>query len=179
MTTKTDAPAAAIAPAAPAAPAPVAAAPAVTPAAPVVDETEKAATAALKSRLEAAEATIAKMQDEREESEFISKAKALNAPGVDVAKLGRALRKLTKADAQAATDVTEAITGLVAQIEANGTLNRALGSSAGGAPVNSAEEKLAQKAKDIHKANPKLTKQQAYAQALSENPDLYAESLRH
>ena len=109
-------------------------------------------------------------RDRREQAEFTKRADdefgAL--PGESVAK-GAALRAVSKLD----EDEREALTTMLkAGQNALAAFQKENG-AAGGDDTTDAHSQLVAKAEDIRKADPKLTKEQAFKRACEDNPDLY------
>lgn len=134
------------------------------------DEVLKSLPEAIRKRLEESEAAIAKMKAEADEKEAIAKAKALGVGEAE--KVGPLLMRVAKG---ATTDedakFLESLLKGVGEIAGKSALFKSLGS----ASQDEADpaQQLQNKADEIAKSNPKLTKEQAYAQAMKENPGLY------
>lgn len=134
------------------------------------DEVLKSLPEAIRKRLEDAEAEIAKVRAENEEREAVAKAKSLGVGEPD--KVGPLLLRVEKGMTTA--DDAKVLTALlkgVGEIAVKSALFKALGSAA--SEEGSPEEQLQAKADEIAKSNPKLTKEQAYAEAMKQNPQLY------
>lgn len=142
------------------------------------DEAEvmKSLPASIRKRLEEAKAAqeeVAKMKAEKDEAEAIAKAKAIGVG--DPAVLGPLLMRVAKGSTTADDAATlEGIFKSLGEVQKghNVLLFKSLGSSA--AVDGEPEAVLKAKADEIFKsAAGKLTKEQAYAKAMDENPGLY------
>lgn len=125
---------------------------------------------ALEASDKAKDAEIAKMRTDAEEREAIAKAAELKVGDAKV--LGPILLRIRKGTTTAddAAQVEQLLKASAAQAQAGG-LFQTLGSTV--SDVADPEAVLKAKAAEIKKANPKLSHEQAYTQALDENPDLY------
>lgn len=113
---------------------------------------------------------IAKMKAETEEKDAIAKAKALGVG--DAEKVGPMLMRVAKGTT---TDedakFLESLLKGVGEIAGKSALFKSLGSAS--AEEGNPEQQMQAKADEIKKANPKLSKEQAYAEAVQQNPHLY------
>lgn len=142
------------------------------------DDVMKSLPESLRKRLEQADAIakaaqeeVTKMKEAQEQAEFIAKAKAMGAG--DAEKIGGLLMRVAKGTTTA-DDAATLETMLKAASEQGKTaaLFKALGSDS--AVDGEPEAMLKAKADEIQKASDgKLTKEQAYAKAVEENPSLY------
>jgi hypothetical protein len=129
----------------------------------------------LKDRAELAEgrAAIEKAKAEKEEAEYIEKAKDL---GGDAKVLGPVLMRIAKGKTtEADATAIEALLKSMAAIAAKSPLFKNIGTGAGDPNAGDPEAMLKAKAEAIQKANEGMTYAVAYTKALEENPDLYAE----
>lgn len=118
----------------------------------------------------AAQEQIEKMRDEQEDAAAIEKARSIGIG--EPSKLGPLLRRIAKANAEDAT-LIESV--LKAAASAATSLYRPLG-----APVavdGDPEALLKAKADEIRKGKPALSFEQAYTEALDQNPGLYAATI--
>lgn len=134
---------------------------------------EPAREAILKARQAEADAKaqLAKAREAQDTAEAITKAKALNfGKPEDVGPLLMRVAKglTTKADA----DALEALLKSAGEVASKSPLFKALGS--GAAVEGDPDELLKAKAAEIKKARPELTAEQAYAEAVDKNPELYS-----
>ena len=118
---------------------------------------------------EAADA-VQKMKDETETKDAIAKAKSFGVGEAD--KVGPLLMRVAKG-ATTADDAAylETVLKGVGEIAGKSALFKSVGSA--NPEEGDAEAQLQAKANEIAKANTKLSKEQAYAQAMQENPQLY------
>lgn len=123
-------------------------------------------------RLAEAEKMAREERDHRLTQEAITKARTeYKALAVDHAELGTVLKRLHDTDADLAAKVETVLKAATAQAEA-GDIFKAVGST--GAKVTGAEERLEALAKAKAEGSD-LTYEQAFAEALDENPELYAQ----
>ncbi len=115
-------------------------------------------------------AVIEKMATDREEAEFIEKAKGFKIGDAKI--IGPLMRRIEKGltTAEDAKTVEELLKSAGAQAETSNLFKSAGAVLADGA---NPDDVLKAKADEIKKANPKLTHEQAYSQALTENPQAY------
>lgn len=114
--------------------------------------------------------TDAKAEEAAVEGE-VTKARTLGVAEPDA--VGKALHVLRKADS-AATDIVEkALKASLAVSKAGEDIFKAYGAVATAEGDLTPEAELAQKAAEIQKAKPTLTKEQAHAEAAQTNPKLY------
>jgi len=133
------------------------------------EEVLKSLPESIRKRLEANEAEIRKMREERETQEAVAKARGLGLN--DPEKIGPVLARVTKsAKAEDAAALETLLKSLVAVGNAN-VLFRAIGSdqAVDGDPT----EILKAKAEEIRKSRPTLSAEAAYAAAVDQNPALY------
>lgn len=142
------------------------------------DEIIKSLPESIRKRLEDADAAakaaaeeVAKMKEQTETAEYIAKAKALGAGDAD--KLGGLLMRVAKGkttEEDAATFET-----MLKAANAQGQVAALFKSVGSDSAVDGNPGDLLQaKADEIHKAaDGKMTKEQAYAKAMDENPELY------
>jgi hypothetical protein len=134
----------------------------------------------LAKRLETAEGALAKMLEDKRTIEFIGKARELKLRGIDVEKLGSILKRSHEASEELAADVTAAFKALSAQIGKANVLFESIGVATGDGSADATSDGMIEKrAREIVKAGESsgTTFEQAYVQALDENPDLYSNSL--
>lgn len=126
----------------------------------------------VEKRAKEAEEAIAKMQEEQEIRESVVKAAAY--PHVaPAAELGPVLRTIAKADSDTHAKVTQWMAAANAKI-AEGNLYSEIGKSGGTADVDARVESAA---KEVQKADPSLSYEQAVTKALEMNPSLFTDSL--
>lgn len=111
----------------------------------------------------------------RANAESIEKAKAWKFLSLDAEKVGPALRQLAEVDAELAKSVEEALSSVNAQAE-SANIFAEIGKSANPTTGN-AYEQLTSMAKSATETNNNLTFEQAFANAVNSNPDLYAQYL--
>lgn len=112
-------------------------------------------------------------KDHRITVAFITKANTLPNSGTAAGDLANLLKKVS----QKAPDEYPALIAILDTYEKKISENNVLLKEIGGneAPVNDAYAGLETLANDIQKADPKLTKEQAFAKAMDARPDLYRE----
>lgn len=122
-------------------------------------------------KAEEAERIAKEERDNRLNKEFIAKAEGFEALSIEAPKFGPILKavhdKLEKADAEEIERVLKAADEQIAK----GELFKEAGRSGGAAPGGAFEE-ATQKAEDIRKADPKLSKEQALEKAFDADPAL-------
>lgn len=131
----------------------------------------------MKSRLELTEQKLAKMLDEKRTAEFASKARAMSIPGVEVEKMGEILKRAHELDEKLSSDIETVFAAMSAQSRKSAAILSSIGhASADGNADLDGESGIEKRAREIAK-NESLTFEQAYVQALRENPDLYTLTL--
>ncbi len=126
------------------------------------------------ARAVAAEEVLLKERDARADAEAIEKAKAWSHLPLDAEKIGPALRKLAGIDSDLAKSVEDLLTAVEAQAE-SANIFAEIGKSA--APVGgNAYEQLTALAKSAVETNGGSF-EQAFADAVSKNADLYSQYL--
>ena len=111
----------------------------------------------------------------RANAEAVEKAKAWKFLSLDAEKIGPALRQLAEVDAELAKSVEEALASVNAQAE-SANIFAEIGKSANPTTGN-AYEQLTSMAKSATETNNGLTFEQAFANVVTSNPDLYAQYL--
>lgn len=132
----------------------------------------------VRKRLLAAEAdaksnkeALAKMADEKELAEAVSKAKAIGVPNADA--VGALMVRVAKGKTTAEDSKTiEGLLKSAAEVEKASLLFKSLGHH--GAVDGDPEVLMKAKAEEIRKAKPEMTEAQAFDAALQANPELYA-----
>lgn len=131
---------------------------------------------AAQERAEAAEMIAKAERDFRLEREFISKAATLNHLPVSADEFGKVLKNTAEAvDADTFAALWRVLEAANAGVE-SGSLFREVGKSSfvDDGPVSSIEKAAAA----VQQSNPSLTKEQAIAKALEQDPALYTQYLR-
>jgi len=132
----------------------------------------------LAKRLEDATIELAKLKDEKVTAEFVKRAAEIGVPGQDAAHLGGLLKRAYAADKQLGDDVEAALKSAATHAAAvTAPLFAKVGTTGGDAAGASASIKIAHLADELRKQNPKLSKHQAEAKVLEQNPALYKQSL--
>jgi hypothetical protein len=124
----------------------------------------------LRSQKEAAETLVKEMNNQKITDAAIAKAKELKSLPVEETKLVEVVKSIPD-------EVFEILKAANAAIEAGGQFTE-VGKSKGGQGSIDAWTKIEKKADEIAKEDTKLTKQQAIAKAIKDNPDLYREYLK-
>lgn len=122
-----------------------------------------------------AEEVLKSERTTRANAEAVEKAKAWKFLSLDAEKVGPALRQLAEVDAELAKSVEEALTSVNAQAE-SANIFAEIGKSANPTTGN-AYEQLTSMAKSATETNNGLTFEQAFANVVTSNPDLYAQYL--
>jgi len=140
-----------------------------------IDELTKTS-ADLAKRLEASEAETKKLKDEAETAQYVEKARKF--PGLDVNKVAKQLKGAYAVSKEQGEELESLFAAQAAQAKkGQKRLTNSVGSSAPGEvdtnKAAAAETAMAKRIGEIRAAEPKLSKEQAYAKALEENPDLY------
>jgi len=121
------------------------------------------------------EAVLKSERTTRADADSIEKAKAWKFLSLDAEKIGPALRQLAEVDADLAKSVEEALSSVNAQAE-SANIFAEIGKSANPTSGN-AYEQLTSMAKSATETTNGLTFEQAFAQSVSANPDLYKQYL--
>lgn len=133
---------------------------------------------ALEKRVEGAETIAKEERDRRVTAEFITKAEGYGSLSVKPTEFGPVLKRIAEKVDKADFDVLEQLLGATNEQVSKGALFRELGSSVGGQAVpEGAYAEIQQKAEQLRKSDSKLSKGEAEARAMSENPDLQARYL--
>lgn len=139
----------------------------------VVAEMRKAADEAI-ARASTAEQVLLQEREDRADAEAVVKAKAWGHLPIEAEKIGPALRRLAGIDADLAKSVEEMLNAVEAQAE-SANIFAEIGKSA--TPANSsAYEQLTSMAKAVAETSG-VTFEQAFADAVSKNTDLYSQYL--
>jgi len=139
----------------------------------VIAEMRKSADEAT-ARAKAAEEVLLKEREDRADAESVVKAKAWGHLPIEAEKIGPALRRLAGIDSDLAKSVEEMLNAVEAQAE-SANIFAEIGKSA--TPANgSAYEQLTSMAKAVAETSG-VTFEQAFADAVSKNTDLYSQYL--
>jgi hypothetical protein len=139
----------------------------------IVSEMRKAADEAT-ARATAAEEVLLKEREDRADAEAVAKAKAWGHLPIEAEKIGPALRRLAGIDQDLAKSVEEMLNAVEAQAE-SANIFAEIGKSA--SPTNgSAIEQLTSMAKAVAETSG-VTFEQAFANAVTQNTDLYSQYL--
>lgn len=129
------------------------------------------------ARVAAAEAAVAKERDTRLDGEAVAKSKDLfKALSVEHDTLAPALRRVELIAPELHKAVTTALKAADAQLATAGVITSVVGESASKAAVTGetgAYEQIVAKAKELVTAGTAPTFEQAFAKAVSDNPELY------
>lgn len=140
----------------------------------MLEDLEKSAQEAT-ARATAAEETLKAERVARENSDAIEKAKAWKFLGLDAEKVGPALRQLNEINEELAKSIEEALNSVNAQAE-SANIFAEIGKSA--TPTGGdAYEQLTSLAKATAETKAGMTFEQAFADAVKSNPDLYSKYL--
>lgn len=140
----------------------------------MLEDLEKSAQEAT-ARANAAEEILKAERVARANTEAIEKAKAWKFLGLDADKVGPALRQLAEINEELAKSVEEALNSVNAQAE-SANIFAEIGKSA--TPVNGdAYDQLTSLAKSLTETKTGMTFEQAFADAVKSNPDLYKQYL--
>lgn len=142
-------------------------------------EVEKAAlekrVADAEARAQAAEEVAKAERNERLTREAIAKAQSFDKLALNPEEFGPVLKRLRETSPEDAAKV-EAALAAANEAVTKGALFAEIG-TAGAGPTD-AEGKIEKAAQEIRKAEPSLTKEQAFSKALREHPEFYAEYRR-
>lgn len=140
----------------------------------MLEDLEKSAQEAT-ARATAAEETLKAERVARENSDAIEKAKAWKFLGLDAEKVGPALRQLNEINEELAKSIEDALNSVNAQAE-SANIFAEIGKSA--TPTGGdAYEQLTSLAKATAETKAGMTFEQAFADAVKSNPDLYSKYL--
>lgn len=128
-----------------------------------------------KARVAEIEAVLKSERVARANGDAIEKAKAWKFLGLDAEKVGPALRELAEINEDLAKSVEEALSSVNAQAE-SANIFAEIGKSANPATGN-AYDQLTSLAKSVTENKNGVTFEQAFADAVSSNPDLYSQYL--
>jgi hypothetical protein len=140
----------------------------------MLEDLEKSAQDAT-ARANAAEEILKAERIARANSEAIEKAKAWKFLGLDAEKVGPALRQLAEINEELAKSVEEALNSVNAQAE-SANIFAEIGKSAN-PTTGDAYEQLTSLAKSLTESKTGVTFEQAFADAVKSNPDLYSQYL--
>lgn len=140
----------------------------------MLEDLEKSAQDAT-ARANAAEEILKAERVARANSESIEKAKAWKFLGLDAEKVGPALRQLAEINEELAKSVEEALNSVNAQAE-SANIFAEIGKSAN-PTTGDAYTQLTSLAKSLTEAKTGTTFEQAFADAVKQNPDLYSQYL--
>lgn len=121
------------------------------------------------------EAVLKSERTTRADADSVEKAKAWKFLSIDAEKIGPALRQLAEVDADLAKSVEEALSSVNAQAE-SANIFAEIGKSANPTSGN-AYEQLTSMAKSATETTNGLTFEQAFANSVNANPDLYKQYL--
>jgi len=142
------------------------------------DEAAKAAP--VNAEIATLRAQVAKLEDDKITDQMIAKAKDINLAGSDVSELAGILKGAFGRSTAEGEAIEKTFRAAAAQVSKADVLMKSIGSTGGAAPeAGSAEGKLEVAAKEIQKANPKLSNAEAYDQAMDQNPEIAAEAVGH
>ena len=128
-----------------------------------------------KTRVAEIEAVLKSERVARANGDAVEKAKAWKFLGLDAEKVGPALRELAEINEDLAKSVEEALSSVNAQAE-SANIFAEIGKSANPATGN-AYDQLTSLAKSVTENKSGVTFEQAFADAVSTNPDLYSQYL--
>jgi hypothetical protein len=128
-----------------------------------------------KTRVAEIEAVLKSERVARANGDAVEKAKAWKFLGLDAEKVGPALRELAEINEDLAKSVEEALSSVNAQAE-SANIFAEIGKSANPATGN-AYDQLTSLAKSVTENKNGVTFEQAFADAVSSNPDLYSQYL--
>ncbi len=140
----------------------------------MLEDLEKSAQEAT-ARANAAEEILKAERVARANSEAIEKAKAWKYLGLDAEKVGPALRQLAEINEELAKSVEEALNSVNAQAE-SANIFAEIGKSAN-PTTGDAYTQLTSLAKSLTETKTGMTFEQAFANAVKSNPDLYQQYL--
>lgn len=123
------------------------------------------------ARAEAAEEIAKSERAYRMEQEFISKAESLNALPVDAQEFGTALLEVAENVDAETFDYLSKVLEAANESISNGSLFQEVGKST--TRVDGPMDEVSKAASAVMQAHPNLTKEQAIAKAVEENPSLY------
>lgn len=162
--------------------APIAPAPAPTPAPEVTKAMQDMTKQLEDAKKDAADARalVLKMEAERIDQEFMAKAKTLAVPGLTLDEVSKSLRMAHQANPEVGAQIERAFAALAAQVQKNDQLTKVIG-RAGDPPAGTmtAYAELTKKAEEIRKADPKLTKEQAFVRAGQMYPALKEQAIHN
>ena len=140
----------------------------------MLEDLEKSAQEAT-ARANAAEEILKAERVARSNSEAIEKAKAWKFLGLDAEKVGPALRQLAEINEELAKSVEEALNSVNAQAE-SANIFAEIGKSAN-PTTGDAYTQLTSLAKSLTETKKGMTFEQAFADSVKSNPDLYQQYL--
>lgn len=126
-----------------------------------------------RTRLEKAEEALERERIEKANEQWIAKARSMDGLIDDPNEFGSQLREVAEINEDLAENLVKVLSAASERF-AKADLYKEIGRGAG-AVTGSAEEKVHQIAKSLREADPKLTEEQAMAEAWERNPDLYEE----
>jgi hypothetical protein len=134
---------------------------------PVVDETNKKLLAAI----EAMQAEIAKLREEKSDEEFVTKARKISIPGAKIQEVADVLKTAYGLSKESGEKMERILLAQAAQSNLAAKVLKQYGQATGARSdsAGTAHEQLLAKADDIRKSEPKFTIHQAYAKAMRDN----------
>ena len=124
-----------------------------------------------KERLEKAEQALEASRIAKANEQWVAKARSVDGLIDNPEEFGSQLREVAEIDSDLADNLVKILETANARLS-KADLYKELGRGAGPTP-NSAEERIAHIAKSLREADPKLTPEQAEAEAWERNPELY------
>lgn len=131
----------------------------------------------LEARASAAETVAKAEQNRRLDEEFVAKARTLDHLSLDPVEFGPILRRTAEAQGADAVAIFDVLKAANEAVEVAG-LTTGIGAAAASATSGSAYGRLEGLAKAKQAAEPNLSTAEAFAQAATENPDLYTAYLK-
>lgn len=141
------------------------------PARAAIEQMQKAAETALAQANEAQE-TLRKEREQRADDEVTAMVKSWDGLSIDADKVGPALRKFRDADPETYAEVEKALKGAAA-IADSAAIFKAIGKTGHGVETD-AYSQIQAKADSLQAADPTLSKAEAFAKAVDQDPALYA-----
>lgn len=131
---------------------------------------------AMKSELEQARETVAKLENERNQAAYIAKAREMAVPGVEVSEMAEIV-KAADMNKETGEKILNVINALASQVKAKDNLLFKSIGSAGTSDPNSASVRLENAAREIQTSK-NISYAQAYDEAMTANPELAAEAIQ-
>ena len=130
---------------------------------------------ATNARAQAAEERYQKMLDEQDTAKYVEKAKAFTNIAADSSRLGVVLKGIASTDKESYAYIEATLKAANEALAQSDIFLKETGSSSDSEAKGSAFERIEAEASELIKSDPKLTKEQAFAKVIMNDPSKYNE----